>query len=141
MVVVQEVMHCGLMELTRATHCSTSDGTTTFLGNTTAVEAQVVCIVHLALSLELCKSLLSVATSSRGSSRYVSRSITSRWVVALIKLSLRNLTERVRIFAAQKVVICSRLHDREHSVSLLDLSELLGIGGSATNDIWVMPLN
>ena len=61
MVEVQEVVHLRLMELSWNSKSSSTDGTTTFLGDTTSVEAKIVDIVLLTLLLQLSEALLSIA--------------------------------------------------------------------------------
>ena len=80
---------------------SSSNSSSTLLRKTSHVVTEIISIVLLALSLELSKSLFSVASGSRGNSGDVTSSIALSEVVNLIELSLRDIVPEIRVLSAE----------------------------------------
>lgn len=135
MVEVEIVVEVGLVELSWDTHRWASDRSAAFLGDTTAVETDVVDIVLSSLRFKLSQALFSIAALSRCCSWNITRSVTSAHIVVLVEFTLSHFAEGIRILFAKEIVIGTRLHDREHCICFLHIPKLLGAWSGSTDDV------
>ena len=107
MVIVIEVVHLRLMELSWNTPGSTSDGTASLLWHSTSVVSQIVHIVLLALLFELSHSQLSIATLCRSRLRNVTSRISLTRAVGHFKVSFAHLFVCIGILPSEYVIVGS----------------------------------
>jgi hypothetical protein len=140
MIFFKEVVDWRLVEFSNETKGSSSNSSSSLLGETTSVVTEIIGVVFQTFSSELVKSLLSV-TSSLGGSSDVTGSITLGESVSLIKLSLGDIVPEIGVLLTDKVVVSSVLVNGENSISFLDVSELLAIRSAAASNIRMVHLN
>lgn len=128
------------MEFSSESERSSSNSSSSLLGETTSVVTEIISIILQTFSSELSESLFSV-TSSLGSSSNVTRSITLVEVVSLIEFSLRDIVPLVGVLLADKVVVSSVLVDGENSIGFLDISEHFAVGRAAASNIRMIHLD
>ena len=88
MVEIEEVVEIRLVKLAWAAHRRASECATPLHRNTSAIVAEIVCIVLLSLRFEFSKTLLCIATLVRLRNRDVARAVSSSRVVTFVKLML-----------------------------------------------------
>lgn len=128
------------MEFSNETKSSSSNSSSSLLGETTSVVTEIIGVVFQTFSSEFIESLLGV-TSSLGGSSDVTGGITLSEIVSLIKLSFGDIVPEIGVLLTDKVVVSSVLVNGENSISFLDVSKLFAIGSAAASNIRMVHLN